>query len=51
MWGFDFPTGTRAVDHRIAELRKALGDEVGEPRFIATVAGAGYRFDGEVKAG
>lgn len=51
LWGFDFPTGTRAVDHRIAELRKALGDEVGEPRFIATVAGAGYRFDGEVKAG
>ena len=27
VWGFDFPVGTRAVDNRIAELRRALGDD------------------------
>ncbi|MBI3301129.1 MAG: winged helix-turn-helix domain-containing protein, partial [Deltaproteobacteria bacterium] len=30
------------------ELREALGDKAGEPRFIETVAGRGYRFLGKV---
>jgi DNA-binding winged helix-turn-helix (wHTH) protein/predicted ATPase len=32
----------------IAELRKALGDDVKTPRFIETVHGRGYRFVGKV---
>lgn len=44
LWGFDFPVGTRAVDNRIAELRRALGDEPTRPQWIATVPGQGYRF-------
>jgi DNA-binding response OmpR family regulator len=44
LWGFDFPVGTRAVDNRVAELRRALGDDVTRPAWIETVAGQGYRF-------
>ncbi|HML51639.1 MAG TPA: response regulator transcription factor [Propionicimonas sp.] len=44
LWGFDFPASTRAVDHRIAELRRVLNDDAGRPRFIETVQSLGYRF-------
>lgn len=44
VWGFDFAAHTRAVDHRIAEIRAALGDDAGAPRYIETVSGVGYRF-------
>jgi DNA-binding response OmpR family regulator len=48
LWGFDFPVGTRAVDNRIAELRRALGDDPARPEWIATVPGQGYRFAAHV---
>jgi DNA-binding response OmpR family regulator len=48
LWGFDFPVGTRAVDNRIAELRRALGDDPARPAWIATVPGQGYRFAASV---
>ncbi len=51
VWGWDYPVGTRAVDTRIAELRKLLQDNVDDPRFIETVPGQGYRFVNDVKAG
>jgi DNA-binding response OmpR family regulator len=50
VWGWDYPVGTRAVDTRIAELRRALKDEPANPRFIETVPGQGYRFVGELEA-
>jgi DNA-binding response OmpR family regulator len=50
VWGWDYPTGTRTVDTRIAELRRALGDDPAAPRFIETVPGKGYRFVAPVKA-
>jgi DNA-binding response OmpR family regulator len=50
VWGWDYPTGTRTVDTRIAELRRALGDEPAQPKFIETVPGQGYRFVGAVEA-
>jgi DNA-binding response OmpR family regulator len=50
VWGWDYPTGTRTVDTRIAELRRALGDDPAQPRFIETVPGQGYRFVGSVEA-
>lgn len=44
VWGWDYPTGTRTVDTRIAELRRVLGDDPLEPLYIETVPGQGYRF-------
>lgn len=49
LWGFDFASHTRAVDHRVAELRSALGDDATDPRYVETVAGVGYRFRAEVR--
>jgi len=49
VWGWDDPTATRAVDARIAELRRALGDDADCPRFIETVIGEGYRFVADVE--
>ena len=44
VWGWEFPSGTRTVDTRMAELRRALKDNPEQPRFIETVSGEGYRF-------
>ncbi len=49
VWGWDYPTGTRTVDTRIAELRRALSDDPTNPRYIETVPGQGYRFIGIVE--
>ncbi len=49
VWGWDYPVGTRAVDTRIAELRRVLGDDPGSPRFIETIPGQGYRFTGKLE--
>lgn len=49
VWGWSYPVGTRAVDTRINELRRALGDDPDQPRFIKTVVGSGYRFLSEVE--
>jgi DNA-binding response OmpR family regulator len=50
VWGWDYPTGTRTVDTRIAELRRVLGDDPAQPCYIETVPGQGYRFVGDVEA-
>jgi DNA-binding response OmpR family regulator len=44
VWGWDEGANDRAVDHRIAELRRALMEDPGKPKFIETIRGAGYRF-------
>jgi DNA-binding response OmpR family regulator len=49
VWGWDYPAGTRAVDTRIAELRRVLDDDASEPHYIETVPGVGYRFVGVVE--
>ncbi|MBC7264601.1 MAG: response regulator transcription factor [Chloroflexi bacterium] len=51
VWGWDYPAATRAVDTRIAELRRALNDDVEDPQYIETVIGEGYRFVGRVEVG
>jgi len=51
VWGWDYPVGTRAVDTRVAELRRALDDDPAAPRFIETVPGQGYRFIAPVEGG
>lgn len=32
VWGYDDPVGTRAIDHRISELRRVLADDPAHPR-------------------
>ena len=49
VWGYDYAVGTRAVDMRIAELRKQLQDDADEPRYIETVPGQGYMFVGHLE--
>jgi len=49
VWGWDYPAGTRAVDTRVAELRRALNDDAARPRYVETVPGQGYRFAGVVE--
>lgn len=49
VWGWEYPTGTRAVDTRINELRRALNDDAASPRFIRTLTGEGYIFIAPVK--
>jgi DNA-binding response OmpR family regulator len=44
VWGWEYPAGTRTVDTRMAELRRALDDDPADPRFIETIPGEGYRF-------
>lgn len=51
VWGWDYAIGTRAVDTRIAEIRRLLGDDASQPQYIETVPGLGYRFLSEVKHG
>ena len=50
VWGWDYPTGTRTVDTRVAELRRMLNDDPADPQYIETVPGQGYRFVGRVEA-
>lgn len=44
VWDWEYPTGTRTVDTRMAELRRALDDDPADPRFIETIPSEGYRF-------
>ena len=44
VWGWSEALETRAVDIRIAEIRKALEKDTTQPKYIETVIGTGYRF-------
>jgi DNA-binding response OmpR family regulator len=43
VWGPDFLADDHLVDVHIGNLRKKLGDDPAQPRFIETVRGVGYR--------
>jgi DNA-binding response OmpR family regulator len=49
VWGWSFHTGTRSVDSRVAELRRVLEEDSGNPELITTVPGVGYRFTADVE--
>ena len=49
VWGWEYPAGTRTVDTRMAELRRALDDDPAEPKYIETIPGEGYRFVADVR--
>jgi two-component system response regulator RegX3 len=44
--GYDFEGYERAIDSHVKNLRAKLDDDPREPRFIHTVTGVGYRFEG-----
>jgi DNA-binding response OmpR family regulator len=44
VWGYSYLGDSRLVDVHIANLRRKIGDDSSEPRYIRTVRGAGYKF-------
>ncbi len=46
VWGYDFYGDARTLDTHIKLLRKSLGEY---SKYIVTLRGVGYRFEGEVK--
>ena len=44
VWGWDYFGAERVVDVHIGNLRRTLGDDASDPRFIGTVRGVGYKF-------
>jgi DNA-binding response OmpR family regulator len=44
IWGLRYEGTTRTLDQHIANLRKKIEDDPGQPRYILTVHGVGYRF-------
>lgn len=45
-WGHGTHVGDRVVDTHILNLRKKIEPQPGTPRYIVSVRGLGYRFDG-----
>jgi two-component system alkaline phosphatase synthesis response regulator PhoP len=45
-WGAGTFASGRVVDNHIANLRRKIGDDAADPRFLRNVRGLGYRFDG-----
>ena len=43
VWGADFVADDHLVDVHVANLRRKLGDDPSQPRFVETVRGVGYR--------
>jgi two-component system alkaline phosphatase synthesis response regulator PhoP len=46
VWGREAFVTDRAVDTHITNLRKKIESQASEPRFLVSVRGMGYRFDG-----
>ncbi|MEQ1571740.1 MAG: winged helix-turn-helix domain-containing protein, partial [Myxococcota bacterium] len=45
VWGYSPRVVTRAVDHTISRLRKKLEADPGEPRWLVSTRGGGYRLE------
>jgi DNA-binding response OmpR family regulator len=50
VWGTDFLGSTKTLDVHMAWLRRKLGDDAASPRYITTVRGIGYRFEGSASS-
>ncbi|MBI3982116.1 MAG: response regulator transcription factor [Gemmatimonadetes bacterium] len=46
VWGKDTFMTDRVIDTHIANLRKKIEPEPSDPRYVVSVRGVGYRFDG-----
>ena len=47
VWDTTWWSSTKTLDMHISWLRKKLGDDAANPRYIATVRGVGFRFERE----
>ena len=47
VWGYRDYAGGRVVDSHVARIRRKLGEDGAEPRFVRTVHGVGYAFADE----
>ena len=45
VWGTDWASDTHLVEVHIGNLRRKLGEGAGQPKFIKTVRGVGYRME------
>jgi two-component system alkaline phosphatase synthesis response regulator PhoP len=45
-WGEDTFVTDRVIDNHVANLRKKIEEDTSAPRFVVSVRGVGYRFDG-----
>jgi len=45
VWGTDWWTSTKTLDMHMSWLRKKLGDNAQDPRYIRTIRGVGFRFE------
>lgn len=48
IWGYEYIGETRTVDVHIRYLRKKIEEDDKNPKFIETIRGVGYRFNGQV---
>ncbi len=48
VWGYDYYGDDRVVDVHVGRLRKKVEDDPANPGLIATVWGAGYRFEDKI---
>ena len=46
VWGENTYVSDRVIDNHVANLRKKLEDDPKKPRYVISVRGVGYRFDG-----
>jgi two-component system alkaline phosphatase synthesis response regulator PhoP len=46
IWGYNYFGETRTVDVHIRHLRKKIEENDSQPKYIETVRGVGYRFNG-----
>jgi DNA-binding response OmpR family regulator len=45
VWDVNWWGSTKTLDMHISWLRRKLGDDASDPRFISTVRGVGFRFE------
>jgi len=51
VWNLREDTDTRAIDNFIVRLRRYIEPEPTKPKYLTTVRGLGYQFDGNSKTG
>src|SRR5680860_584973 len=49
VWGYEYLGESRVVDVHVANLRKKMADDIGQPTYIRTVRGVGYKLQAPEK--
>ncbi|MDV6377558.1 response regulator transcription factor [Sporosarcina sp. GW1-11] len=48
VWNYDFAGDTRIVDVHVSHLRDKIEENTRKPRYIKTMRGVGYKFEGQI---